>query len=97
MKKSRNYISLGDAIEQFLAKHGLKKQAKFHELKSEWAKLMGAPIANNTEKMWLHEGILYIKMKNPVWRQELQLARNKILKMANEHMGIEAVKEVRIF
>ena len=97
MKKSRNYISLGDAIEQFLSKHGLKKQAKFHQLKSEWAQLMGAPIAANTEKMWLHDGILYIKMRNPVWRQELQLARNKIMAMANEYMELEAVKEVKIF
>ena len=91
------YMSLGDAIDAFLKKHGLKDEADIQQVINDWEKLMGKPIAQATEKMWFNKGVFYIKIKSPVWKQELQMARLKIKGLVNEQIGRELVEEVRVF
>ncbi|MEM6348461.1 MAG: DUF721 domain-containing protein [Bacteroidota bacterium] len=92
-----SYMDLGDAIDAFLNKHGLKDEADIQRVINNWESLMGKPIAQNTEKLWLNKGIFYIKVKSPVWKSELQMARMKIQSMINEQVGRELVQEVRVF
>lgn len=89
-------FSLGEAIEAFLAKHGIQEEAKVQEVINDWGILMGAPIAANTEKIWFQQGTLYVRVKSPMWKNELSLARTKIKTMLNQKMGMEIIKEVRI-
>ncbi|MDW3651350.1 MAG: DUF721 domain-containing protein [Bacteroidia bacterium] len=90
------YMSLGEAIQAFLDTHGIKDQTSVQTVINEWEQIMGKPIAQNTEKMWFNRNTLYIKMKSPVWRNELQMARLKIKKIVNEKMKKELIKEVKI-
>ncbi len=97
MMKSNNYLSLGEAIEKFLERHGLKETAKIQEVLARWENLMGKPIAGNTEKIWFNKGTLYIKMKSPIWKNELLLARNKIRQMMNDQLKADIIKEVKVW
>ena len=90
------YLSLGEAIQAFLEKHGIEDETSIQEVIAEWDIFMGKPIAQNTEKIWFNKGTLYIKMKSPVWRNELQLARLKIKSMINERVHKDLVEEVKI-
>ncbi|MEL6592879.1 MAG: DUF721 domain-containing protein [Bacteroidota bacterium] len=92
-----SYMDLGDAIDAFMHKHGLKDEADIQQVINNWEGLMGKPIAQNTEKIWFNKGIFYVKVKSPVWKNELQMARQKILAMINEKVGRELVEEVRVF
>ena len=94
---NKPYLSLGEAIEAFLEKHGLKEDVKMQRVISDWERLMGAPIAQNTEKIWFKRGVLYIKVASPVWKNELQMARKKIAETVNREVRSEIVKEVRVF
>lgn len=91
-----NYMDLGDAIDAFLNKHGLKDEADIQRVINNWESLMGKPIAQNTEKLWLNKSVFYIKVKSPVWKSELQMARMKIRTLINEQVGRELVTEVRV-
>ena len=92
----RDYYSLGDAIDRFLEKHKLKDDLLIQRILTDWSKYVGAPIANNTEKVWFEKGILFIKMSSPAWRNELMQARLKLLTMINKQAGKALVEEVRI-
>ena len=94
--KDSHMFSLGEAIEAFLKKHGLQEEAKVQEIIKDWERLMGAPIASNTEKIWFQNGTLYVRMNSPMWKNELSLARTKIRTMLNKQIGQEVVKEVKI-
>lgn len=89
-------FSLGEAIDAFLKKHGLQEEAKVQEIINDWGKLMGAPIASNTDKIWFQKGILYVRMSSPMWKSELSLARTKIRNHINQKIGQEIVREVKI-
>ena len=93
---SHDYKSLGDAIRSFLEIHGLDEQAAIQQVIARWPELMGAPIAQNTGKLWFRAGVFYVKMESPVWKHELQMGREKIRTMLNGEMGKEIIREVRI-
>jgi len=93
---SNQYMSLGEAIQAFLNTHGIKDQTSVQTIINEWDLLMGEPIAQNTEKMWFARNTLYIKMKSPAWRNELQMARLKIKEMVNKKIGKDLVQDVKI-
>ncbi|MCB0855321.1 MAG: DUF721 domain-containing protein, partial [Bacteroidetes bacterium] len=54
---NKPYLSLGDAIQAFLDKYNLKEEAEIQSVIKDWEKLMGKPIATNTEKVWFNRGI----------------------------------------
>ncbi len=91
-----SYISLGDAIRAFLQKNGLDDEVRIRKALDSWEELMGAPVARNTEKVWVEKGVLYVKVSHPTWRQELNLQRQKIAERMNEAMGKPLVREVRV-
>lgn len=89
-------MSLGEAIDSFLQERGLKDKADMHRIIIEWPRIMGRAIAENTEQLWYNEGVFYIRMASPVWKNELAMAKSKILEMVNRDLGRELVKEVKI-
>lgn len=91
-----DYKSLEDAIKSFLEIHGLDEQAAIQRVISRWPELMGAPIEQQTEKLWFRAGIFYVKMNSPVWKHELHIGREKIRQLLNDQMGKEIIREVRI-
>ncbi|WNJ16304.1 DUF721 domain-containing protein [Pontibacter sp. G13] len=93
---NKPYVSLGEAIQSYLDKYNLRNEARIHFIISEWDKLMGAPIAQNTEKIWFKDGVFYVKVSSPVWKQELQMARLKIRDIVNRRLKQNLVQEVRI-
>lgn len=93
---SRDYKSLEDAIKSFLEIHGLDEQAAIQDVITRWPELMGAPIQQQTEKLWFRAGIFYVRMSSPVWKNELHMGREKLRQMLNEQMGKEIIREVRI-
>ncbi len=95
--RNRKYLSLGDAIDQFLQQNGLKEEVKIQQVIVNWDKIMGKVMAEQTEKMWFQKGILYLKIPSPVWRQELSSAKREIKKIVNQHIGEDLVTEVKIF
>ena len=93
---NKPYLSLGEAIQAFLAKHNLKEDAQVQQVISDWEAMMGSPIAQNTEKIWFNKGTLYVKVTSPLWKNELQMARLKIKHMLNERIGEVVIEEVKI-
>ncbi|MCI4666701.1 MAG: DUF721 domain-containing protein [Bacteroidia bacterium] len=90
------YMSVGEAINAFLKKHGLQSKAAIQSVIGNWETIMGTPIAQNTDKIWFDRGVLYVKMSSPVWRGELQMARNKIREVVNKEAKSDIVQEVRV-
>ncbi|MDX1906211.1 MAG: DUF721 domain-containing protein [Bacteroidia bacterium] len=90
------YLSLGEAIEAFLDKHGLRDEARIQQLITEWETVIGKPIAEQTARLWFDRGVLHIHMRSPAWRQELLLARTRIADVVNRYLKTPLVTEVQI-
>ena len=69
--------------------NNLLKTTKFNplflgNLENKWITIVGNKIASVTEIIKIEKKTLYIKCKNPTWKQELQYQKTEILKQINK-------------
>lgn len=92
-----NESSLGEAIQGWLKSRGFTEKVLIQRIINDWPKIMGNTIAENTEHLFFKDGVFYVKMKTPVWKNELSMARSKIREMLNRELGAKLVKQVNIY
>ncbi len=86
--------TVGEAIEGFLETYKLKSKFNESYLVAYWEKFMGSTIAARTEKIYISRGILFIRISSSPLRQELILAKSRIISMLNKEIGEETIKDV---
>ena len=59
-----------------------------------WVKTMGDNIQKYTYSVKFKKGILYIKLKSSVLKEELIFEKNKVIELINKELGKEYVKEL---
>lgn len=89
-----NQSTLKEAISDLLHAYKLDDKLDERKLISSWETLMGKMIAKHTKQIFIKDKILTVKLDSAVLREELSFAKTKMLKMLNEHIGREIVKEI---
>ncbi len=74
----------------------LKGKLNQSRVKGLWQNLMGPAIAGHTTEIKVFRSKLYVSIDSAPLRQELYIGRKKILKMLNEELGEEFLKDVVI-
>lgn len=89
-----NTITLKEAIDQLLNAYQLR--GKFNEtyLVAHWEKIMGKAIANRTSKVYVAERKLYVQITSAPLRNELVMAKSKIIELINKEVGENVVEDV---
>ena len=64
------------------------------DVKEAWRQLMGNGVNTYTKNVVLKGSTLYVELGSAVLREELSHGKSKIVKMINEELGREVVKEV---
>ncbi|MFQ5560676.1 MAG: DUF721 domain-containing protein, partial [Nitrospinota bacterium] len=70
---------LASAISTLLKELGIEGKLKQYEALNDWAAIVGEKISNVTTAEKVQDGILYIKVKNSAWRNELLYMKSDIL------------------
>ncbi len=85
---------LKDAIESFLRTYDLK--TKFNEtyLIAFWERMMGSTIASRTKEIYVKNRILYLKIESSPLRQELFMAKTKLIDLINKDVGDSVVDDI---
>jgi predicted nucleic acid-binding Zn ribbon protein len=98
-KKGPNYrnqeaIKLDDALDQMFDTFNLKNKADQTSIINTWEELMGKTIASRTSKIFFKGSVLYVQLTSAPLKQELLLAKDKIIKLLREKVGEKAVSDV---
>jgi hypothetical protein len=86
--------SIGEAFDAFLNAYKLKSKYNETYLVTYWEKLMGSSIAQRTEKIYISRGVLFLRISSSPLRQELSLAKSRIIALLNKEMDAEIVTDV---
>ena len=89
--------SLREAIGKYLKEEKLDGKLNEHKLKGIWQELMGPTIASRTDRMFIKKKILYVNMNSAPLKQELNMSKDKVLKLINEKMGIDFIEDAKFF
>ncbi|MGL5229088.1 MAG: DUF721 domain-containing protein [Bacteroidales bacterium] len=90
----KNAQSLGDAIREFLRENRIDSKLNETRAIHSWHALMGKGISGYTQNIYIKNGVLYVHLTSAVLRQELQMSRERIIRMMNEHLGTEVITEI---
>jgi predicted nucleic acid-binding Zn ribbon protein len=94
VRRKTGTSSLKEAIDELLALY--KLQSKFDEtsIVAHWEQIMGEPIAARTTQIYVKEKTLFVQFDSAPLRNELLLAKQKIISLINKSIGQETIDEV---
>lgn len=93
-KRLSNESSIGDILKEIIEVNKLDKGLNQISVADAWKNLMGNGVNNYTRNILLKGSTLYVELTSSVLREELNYGKDKIVKMINEELGREVVKEV---
>ncbi len=89
-----NQSIVGDILNQIIKTNKLESGLNQISVIDAWKNLMGNGVNNYTRSVALRNNILYVELTSSVLREELSYGKDKIIKMINEELGKEVVKDV---
>lgn len=103
--KNRNEISrrksdvstVGEAIESMLNAYKIRGRFDENRLIGMWSTMMGAPIAKRTEKLFIKNKVLHVKLNSAPLRQELTIAKSKVLEILHRNFDKSIVEDIKFY
>ncbi|WP_428229881.1 DUF721 domain-containing protein [Flavobacterium sp.] len=94
MAKRLNNQTIGAVLQQIIQVNKLGAGMDQIDVKEAWRQLMGNGVNTYTKNVVLKGSTLYVELGSAVLREELSHGKTKIVKMINEELGREVVKDV---
>lgn len=94
MAKRLNNQTIGAVLQQIIQVNKLGAGMDQIDVKEAWRHLMGNGVNTYTKNVVLKGSTLYVELSSAVLREELSHGKTKIVKMINEDLGREVVKDV---
>ena len=89
------FRSIKDSLTEILSNEKLKPAFEKGKISSCWKESVGVLINENTSIKSFKNGILIIKTKTPVWRNELLFQKMDIIQKLNSKLEKNKIKDIR--
>lgn len=93
-KRLSNESSIGAVLNEIIQVNKWQGGIDDVAVKEAWKNLMGNGVNTYTKNVLLKGSTLYVELTSSVLREELHYGKDKIIKMINEELQREVVKEV---
>ncbi len=88
--------TLDSVLDQYLKVLGLDKKIKEMRALNGWEKTVGPVIAKNTSAITFKDGILDVKFRSPLVRNEVKMHKTVIIGRLNEIVGGDFITDLKI-
>ena len=96
MTKRGELKNISKVIEEVFSQKQIRIGIDNIKVQDAWKKTMGKNIQKYTIKVVYKKGILYIKLKSSVLKEELKYEKLKVIKLMNIELGKEYIKDLVI-
>lgn len=93
-KRLSNDSSVGDILKEIIQSNKLQPGIDQVSVHQAWQNLMGNGVNSYTRNIALKGSTLYVELTSAVLRQELSYGKEKIIKMLNEELRRDVVREI---
>lgn len=93
-KRLNDHSSVGDVLKQIIEVNKLQSGIDQIDVREAWCNLMGNGVKTYTKNVVLKGSTLYVELTSSVLREELSYGKSKIIKMINEELRRDVVKDV---
>ena len=82
------------AIHELLNTYKIKDKFTATQITASWGTLMGEPIARRTEKIYMKDKKLFVKLNSAPLKNELSLSKQKVISLFEKEFGEGAVQDI---
>jgi hypothetical protein len=93
-KRQNDSSSIEEVLKQIIQANKLQPGMDRIDVRDAWKNLMGNGVNNYTREILLKGTTLYVELTSAVLREELSYGKEKIIKMINEELKREVVKDI---
>lgn len=93
-KRLREESSIQDVLKVIIQGNNLEAGIDNIDVRQAWINLLGPGIASYTTDVFLRRETLYVALTSPVVREELSYGKEKIIRMINEDLKREVIKDI---
>lgn len=93
-KRLSNESPIGDVLKEIIQLNKLQPGMDQISVADAWKSLMGNGVNTYTKNVVLKGSTLYVELTSAVLREELSYGKDKIVRMINEELRREIVKDV---
>ncbi len=89
--------TLGQAIKLYLKAMGLEKKINEISVIKQWEDIIGTAVANKTEKIFINDKTLFVKVNSSIVKQELLMLQTGIIIRFNDLAKKEIVTKMVVY
>lgn len=93
-KRHTEHRPISEVLKDFVSENRLEDGLDKIDARDAWQKLMGNGINTYTTNVVLKNDTLYVSLSSAAYREELSYGKEKIIKMLNESLGKELIKNL---
>ena len=86
-----------DTILAFFKHAGMRDRFEENLAISFWDAAVGKEIAGHTDPKKVSKGIMFVKVDDHVWRNELTYLKHDIIEKINTKVGKKAITEIKFY
>ncbi|MBN2060872.1 MAG: DUF721 domain-containing protein [Deltaproteobacteria bacterium] len=90
----KDLTSLKEIISGLLNDSNLPFNPEDKKIFEIWEETVGALVNKHARPIWIEKGRLRVNVTDSIWIQELEFAKNTIIKKINSSLGREAVEKI---
>lgn len=94
MTRQKTPRALPDVVADLCRSIGMTTAFEEYKALQLWESVVGKTIAGVTRVERLNDGDLYVRVRNPSWRMELNFRKKEIAQKLNEAIGREMVRTI---
>jgi hypothetical protein len=94
MRRNEEKINL--TIDAFINQHKIKKNYYEISIRKAWRELMGEMVDDYTTNIKISRDKLILELSSAPLKNEISFQKEKLIKLLNEKLGKELIKEVVI-
>ncbi len=90
----KNAQTLQEVMTRVLREQHLEDPLNELRLIEKWPEIVGAPLAAQTEKLYIKDRTLFLHVKSAIVRNELRVMRPKLIERLNETVGVNVISDI---
>ena len=92
--RGNNNRKVGDIIRKLMKNPKLSEKLDMLNALDAWEEIIGAPISKYITDQKIYKGILYVKLKSAVVRNELSYKKSDFISQINQKVGKKLITDI---
>ena len=94
MKRNYKLKPIKNIIENFVEQKSIADGIFNVKVQKAWENAVEKKILDYTKEIYIKGEILYIKVSNPILKQEILYSKQKVINLINEELGKDLIKKI---